>query len=221
MATRYSDRDYQRRRFERDDEGRGIIDRAGDEVRSWFGEDDAARRRRVEERSYERRDREGNGRRYEQHFRGLRAHEMMTRNVITVHRGDSVSLAARLMAECNCGVLPVVDGQDRMIGMITDRDIVVRAVARDRDPRRARVDECMTDETFACHANDSIEECMRQMSRHQVRRMPVVDDRDRIIGIISQGDLARHAGESSGRGERRAVADVLYEISEPSERAYR
>ena len=217
MATRYSDRDYERRRG---DEGRGFLDRASDEVRSWFGDEDAERRRRRRDGRDDERYEPERERSYER-FRGIRARELMSRNITTVHHGDSIVLAARLMGECDCGALPVVDNQYRLVGMITDRDIVVRGVAHGKDPRHTYVHECMTDETFACHANDSLEGCMRQMSHHQVRRLPIVDDNDRVIGIISQSDLARHAGASPGRGERRAVADVLYEVSEPTERAYR
>ena len=79
----------------------------------------------------------------------------------------------------------------------------------------------MTGEAFACHVNDSIEGCMRTMSRHQIRRLPIVDDRDRVVGIVSQGDLARHAGLHPRQGERRAMADVLCAVSEPTHTAYR
>ena len=71
-------------------------------------------------------------------------------------------------------------------------------------------------DVIACHENDSVDGCMRQMSRHQIRRLPIVDDRGRVVGIVSQGDLARHAGSHKDLGERRAVADVLYAVSEPT-----
>jgi CBS domain-containing protein len=145
----------------------------------------------------------------------------MTRNTVTVHPDDTVERAARLMGECNCGALPVVDSNGRLIGMMTDRDITVRITGRGIDPRRGRVDECMTDETFACHANDSIKGCMREMSRHQIRRLPIVNDRYQVVGIVSQADLARHAGAYQGRGERRAMADVLCAVSEPTHAPYR
>jgi CBS domain-containing protein len=125
------------------------------------------------------------------------------------------------MMEHDCGALPVVDRDGRLIGMITDRDITMRLVARGMDARRARVGDCMTEEAFACHAYDSIESCMRTMSRHQVRRIPIVDDRDRVIGIVSQSDLAQHAGHHPGRGERRAMADVLCAVSAPTHVPYR
>ncbi|HUE82852.1 MAG TPA: CBS domain-containing protein [Pyrinomonadaceae bacterium] len=105
--------------------------------------------------------------------------------------------------------------------MITDRDITVRLVARGEDTRRARVAECMTDEAFACHQSDGIEDCMRTMSRHQVRRLPIVDNNRRVVGIVSQSDLARYAGGHPGRAGRRDVADVVCAVSKPSDAAYR
>ncbi|HZS03959.1 MAG TPA: CBS domain-containing protein [Blastocatellia bacterium] len=217
MAARYNDQNYERGRHDRgSEEGRRFIDRAGDEVRSWFGNEEAARRRRMDEMWVEQHYREGQyaGSQYE--FEDVRTGEVMTRNVITVYPDDSIERAARLMTECDCGALPVVDRNGRLIGMVTDRDITVRSTARGIDPRRSRVAECMTDEAIACHVNDSIRNCMRQMSRHQIRRIPIVNDRYEVIGIISQGDLARHAATYQGRGERRALADVMCAVSRPT-----
>jgi CBS domain-containing protein len=125
------------------------------------------------------------------------------------------------MVRRDCGALPVVDDSGRLIGMVTDRDIVTRVIARGLDPRRARVDECMSDRVFACYEEDLIESCLWLMSRHQVRRIPVVDDRDRVVGIVSQADLARHAGAFPGLGERQAFADVMCAVSEPTPAPYR
>jgi CBS domain-containing protein len=234
MATRYPyfGRNYERgragRRYTEDEERgyeprsryyggsgreeRGFLDRTTDEVRSWLGDEEAERRRRQDERGY---------RRGEDPLRELRAGDLMTSNVACVRPDDSVERAARVMQGCECGAVPVVGNDGRLIGIITDRDITVRLVARGIDIRRARVDDCMTDEAFACHVNDPIIGCMRTMSRHQIRRVPIVDDRDRVIGIVSQSDLVRHAGEHPGSGERRAMADVLCAVSEPTHVSYR
>lgn len=150
-----------------------------------------------------------------------RAGDLMTRNVASVHPNETVQRAARLMRDEDCGALPVVDRQGRMIGMITDRDITVRLVADGADPRFAQVQDCMTDEVFACHANDPIEGCIRLMKQHQVRRMPVVNDRNQLLGIISQGDLVRHADMNKHQGERHALTDMIAGVSEPSNSAYR
>jgi CBS-domain-containing membrane protein len=210
-------------------EDRGWLNRAADEVASWFGDEEAERRRRMDIKEYDRD--HPNGRLRESRYgdaysrteawSDVRAADVMTREVATVRPDDAAEHAARLMLDCDCGAIPVVDSGGRAIGMVTDRDIAVRLVARGLDIRRARVGDCMTLEVFACREGDSVKYCMREMARHQVRRLPVVDDRGRLVGIISQGDLARHAGEHRGRGERRTMADALYAVSEPSERAYR
>jgi CBS domain-containing protein len=216
MATRYNNRDYERGHHDR-----SLMERAGDEVRSWFGDEEAERRRRTDYRQDLQRHREGRHARSPYDYDDARAGEVMTRNVATVHPADTVECAARLMGECDCGALPVVNDDGRLIGMVTDRDLTVRVAGRGKDSRRTRVDECMTTESFACHANDPIKDCMQQMSRHQIRRLPVINDRYQVIGIVSQADLARHAGAYQGRGERRAMADVLCAISEPTYAPYR
>ena len=166
----------------------------------------------VEERPYEAR---------YQRVEDLPVHEIMTRRVTSVHPATSVERAARLMEECDCGGLPVIGDNGVLVGMITDRDIAIRVVARGRDPRHAIVADCMTERVFACYATESVGECMRQMSRHQVRRLPIVDDRGRLVGILAQSDLARHAGLRTIPQERRAFADVVSAVSQPTDRPYR
>jgi CBS-domain-containing membrane protein len=146
---------------------------------------------------------------------------MMSRDMLTVQPDDRIGYAARLMRDWDCGALPVIDQNGSLIGMLTDRDITMRLVANDADTRRTTVGECMTDGAYACQADDSIRECMRQMARHQIRRLPVVNNYGQVIGIISQSDLARHAGVYPGQGARRSMADVLCAISEPSRYARR
>jgi CBS domain-containing protein len=145
----------------------------------------------------------------------VRVHEFMTKRVASVHPATSVERAARLMEECDCGALPVVGDNGVLVGMVTDRDITMRVVARGRDTRHAIVADCMTERVFACYAHESIAECMRQMARHQVRRMPIVDDRGRLAGILAQGDLARHVGHHPVPEERRALTHVIAALSEP------
>jgi CBS domain-containing protein len=139
----------------------------------------------------------------------------MTRDVATVSPYDSIEHAARLMRKFDCGSLPVTDDLGRAVGMITDRDIIVRLVARDADPRYAVVRDYMTDDVVVCRADDPVEGCLREMSRHRIRRIPIVDDRDRLVGILAQADVARLAGtHPEGRGERRAVSDTVCAISQ-------
>ena len=152
---------------------------------------------------------------------GLRVHHIMTRRVASVHPHTPVERAARLMGECDCGALPVVGDNGILVGIVTDRDIAMRIVARGGDARTSIVADCMTPRVFACYANESLVECRRQMARHQVRRVPIVDDRGRLVGIVSQGDLARHAAQRPVPEEKRAVADVVSAVSEPTARPYR
>jgi len=146
----------------------------------------------------------------------IRVHELMTRRVTNVHPATSIERAARLMEECDCGALPVIGDNGVLVGMITDRDIAIRIVARGRDARNAIVADCMTERVFACFANESVTECMRQMAHQQVRRMPIVDDRGRLVGILAQGDLARHAGHHPFPEERRALTETVCAVSQPS-----
>jgi CBS domain-containing protein len=199
------------RPFDRDRVGRGFIDRVGDEVRSWFGDEEAEHRRRMDERNYWQRPN-----RAHHHMADARAHDVMTRGVVTVYPWETVERAARLMNGCDCGVLPVVNYHRRLIGIITDRDIALRTFGRGIDPRNTRIGECMSDEIYACHEDESIRNCMRLMGRHQIRRLPILDDHDRLVGIISQGDLAWLASIHPGQGNRRAVADLVCAISVPN-----
>ena len=210
---------------------RGWWDRASDEVSSWFGDEQAERRREMDERSGGRSEFGDRGfntsRRYDNRFdrsrgpRGERASDVMSTDVVRVHPEDSLQHAARMMGGYDCGALPVVDRNNRLIGMITDRDIAVRGVAEMRDAGRMPVGAAMTDEAFACHVYDSLRSCMQAMAVHQVRRIPIVDDYNRVVGIVSQADVARVAGSRKGPLGKRAVAEVVREVSEPSDEPYR
>lgn len=233
MATAYSTRDERsrygynagdRQNWERDYYGnrdRGFFDRAGDEVRSWFGDDEADRRRRRDEFESERHSRQGRYWSRPASSADVRACHVMTTNVATVTPYDHVERAARLMRDCDCGALPVVNNDGRLVGMITDRDITMRLVARGIDSRHAIVADCMSTQTFSCHANDHLDGCLHQMARHQVRRLPIVNDQNQVVGIVSQADLARHADAWQGRGQERQFAETVSEISEPNSNPYR
>ena len=140
----------------------------------------------------------------------LTARDLMSACVATVRPEDSIERAARLMSESDCGAVPVVDGSGRLLGIISNRDITVRLVARGLSIPHAQVSDCMTSEAFACSAENSFESCMRGMSWHQVRRIPIVDDEHRVIGMISQADLARYAFEHPERVKRGAMAEILW-----------
>jgi CBS domain-containing protein len=118
----------------------------------------------------------------------MRVAEVMTRDVRLIEPNQTIRDAARLMAEMDAGIMPVREG-DRLVGMITDRDIAVRAVAQGRGPDTA-VREVMTDEVKYCYEDDDTAAVERNMAEIQVRRLPVLTRDKRLVGILSLGDLA-------------------------------
>jgi CBS domain-containing protein len=112
----------------------------------------------------------------------------MTRDVRLIEPNQTIRDAARLMAEMDAGIMPVREG-DRLVGMITDRDIAVRAVAQGREPDTP-VREVMTDEVLYCFEDDDTAAVERKMAEIQVRRLPVLNRDKRLVGIISLSDLA-------------------------------
>jgi CBS domain-containing protein len=127
----------------------------------------------------------------------MKVSECMTRNVQVVNPDEPISKAAKFMLDADAGSMPVGDG-DRLIGMITDRDIAVRAVARGRGPDTA-VRDVMTDELLYVFEDQSVDEVADNMGDSQVRRFPVVNREKRLVGIISLGDICRSQDEAATR----------------------
>jgi CBS domain-containing protein len=119
----------------------------------------------------------------------MKVSDCMTPEVLTVRPDENLRTVARLMLEADIGALPVADGE-RLVGMITDRDIAVRAVASGLGPN-AQVQDVMTSEVLYCYGDADVEDVAENMGEIQVRRLPVVDSDKQLIGIISTGDLAR------------------------------
>lgn len=117
--------------------------------------------------------------------------EVMTRDVKTVSPTASVREAASFMLRADTGSIPVCDG-DRIVGMITDRDIAVRGAAQGLGPD-AKVSEVMSGDVICASCDDSVEDIARKMADRQVRRMPVIDENRQLIGMVSLGDLSREA----------------------------
>lgn len=138
----------------------------------------------------------------------MRAGEVMTRNVVTVHPDAPVREAACMMDDLNIGALPVCDGR-RLVGILTDRDITVRATADGMRPDVTPVHTIMSDDVCWCFEDDSVEEIEREMARRQIRRLPVVDGRKRLVGMISLGDLATDLADGT--------QETLRSVSWPSE----
>jgi CBS domain-containing protein len=135
--------------------------------------------------------------------------EIMTRDVQTISSQETVQRAAQLMDELNVGAIPVLDG-DKLVGMITDRDITVRSVAAGQAPDATRVADVMSTDVRTCTPGQSVDEVLGQMGDVQIRRIPVLDEQShQVIGIVSLGDVAtRHSAD---------VDRTLDEISTPSE----
>lgn len=135
--------------------------------------------------------------------------EVMTRGVRTMTPQDTVMMAAQAMDELNVGAIPVCEG-DEIVGIVTDRDIVVRGVAQGCAPDQTRLQDVMSTDVRCCREDQTVEEVLEEMRGVQVRRMPVVDDGGHIVGILSLGDVAVKAGED-------CAGEALADISEPAE----
>ena len=125
--------------------------------------------------------------------------EVMTREVELTSPDATLQQAAKTMADDDLGFLPVGEN-DRMVGMITDRDIAVRAVAKGRDPTTTKVREVMTDRVLYCFEDEDVDKAAESMSREQIRRLPIVDRRKRLVGVVSLGDIAlKHNTGKAGK----------------------
>jgi CBS domain-containing protein len=123
----------------------------------------------------------------------LTAREIMTRNVKTLRRESTLREVAQLMKDEDCGVVPIVDERGSLVGIITDRDMVIRAFTGGKTPDQLRASDVMTDDVECVHPDESIHSVIELMGKRQIRRIPVVDRDDRVIGIISMGDIANRA----------------------------
>ena len=130
----------------------------------------------------------------------MKAHEIMSRDVQVVCPSATLEDAAKLMERLDVGALPVCDGE-RLVGMITDRDITVRATAEGKDPKSTRVRDVMTPDVAYCFEDQDLEEVARKMELHGMRRMVILDGEKRLVGIISVDDLAARAQEEELAGE--------------------
>ena len=138
----------------------------------------------------------------------MQVSDVMTRDVTVVSPESSVREAARKMDQLNIGALPVCDGR-RLVGVLTDRDIVVRSTAVGALPDATRVNDVMSEDVRWCFEHDPVEQVQRQMAQMQIRRLPVVDERKRLVGMVTLGDLATDRAPGTEQ--------TLRAVSEPSE----
>jgi len=140
----------------------------------------------------------------------MQIREIMSGDPICCTRETGLPEVARMMAEHDCGAIPVVESREdrRPVGVITDRDITCRAVAMRRNPLEMTAGDCMTPAAITVRPEASLEECERLMEAKQIRRMVVVDERGGCCGMVAQADIARKASEHD-------LAEVVREVSRP------
>lgn len=148
----------------------------------------------------------------------MRIGDLMSRDVSACRPNDTLALAARIMEQKDCGCLPVVDGGERrVVGVVTDRDICLAGLRRSRALHELAVRDAMSKKVYRCTADQEVGEAERTMSREQVRRLPVVDADNRLVGMLSLADLALEASREHGRERRdlsdREIGDTLAMIS--------
>jgi CBS domain-containing protein len=143
----------------------------------------------------------------------MRVKQVMTKDPSCCVPSDTAQKAASIMREQDTGVIPVIENEQsqRVVGVVTDRDLCMNVVAEGRDPRTVRVEECMTTVVVACAPNDSMAKATELMKQNQIRRVPVVDEQRTLIGIVSLADVVE-------RGEVKAteVHETLKTISAPT-----
>lgn len=140
----------------------------------------------------------------------MRAEEIMTRDPATCTPDTRIQDVAHLMLDHDCGEIPIIDDREtrRLVGVVTDRDITVRAVAEGRSPTDTLASEIMSSSLVTGSPDASLEECVEKMEKHQIRRLPIVDPDGRCIGMLAQADIALH-GQARKTGE--FVEDVSKE----------
>jgi len=143
----------------------------------------------------------------------LKARDLMRTCEATLRPEDSIERAAQMMCETEEGAIPVVDVAGCLIGIITPRDITMRLIAAGASVPHTQVSDCMTAEVFACSADNSLESCLSAMCWHQIKRIPIVDDEHKMLGTISQRDLAEYLFEHAKRVGPAEIVDILLALA--------
>ena len=131
--------------------------------------------------------------------------DLMTQSPRSLESGSTVMEAARLMRDEDAGLIPVVEGE-KLIGTVTDRDIAIRVVAEGKSPESITVGEIASRELVTIGPQQDLDEALRLMARHQIRRLPVVEEDGRLVGIVAQADIARNASDAQ-------TGDLVEDIS--------
>jgi CBS domain-containing protein len=131
--------------------------------------------------------------------------DVMTSDPCSIDAGKSVAYAAKMMRDEDVGLAPIVEG-DKLIGMLTDRDIAIRVVAEGKDPDQVTVREVASKQVVTIDPQQDLDEALRIMAKHQVRRLPVVEEDGRLVGVVAQADVARE-------GDDKETGQLVEEIS--------
>ena len=136
--------------------------------------------------------------------------EVMTSNPVCCVPNDSVAKAAGLMKSEDIGSIPVIEDEQtkRLVGIVTDRDLALKIVAEGRDPKTTNVEAVMTRKVVTCRADDDLQKALNAMAEHQLRRIPIVDNDHKVVGIIAQADVATRANQPE------KTAEMVMEISQ-------
>ena len=136
--------------------------------------------------------------------------EVMTKDPVCCLPEDSAAKVAQLMKNENIGSIPVIENEQsqKLVGIVTDRDLALKIVATALDAKSTKVERVMTHKVVTCHADDDLQRALDAMAEHQLRRIPVVDNDNKIVGIIAQADVATRADQPE------KTAEVVKEISQ-------
>lgn len=143
----------------------------------------------------------------------LHIQEIMSRPAITCRSTDTLHTAAQLMWDHDCGTVPVTDEAGRLVGIVTDRDICMSTYTRGRAPQQISVADAMAKQVFSCRSDEPVSQAEQLMSDYQIRRVPVVDYDDQLVGVLSLNDITRHvAAARASNGERQAAIRTMSAI---------
>ena len=138
--------------------------------------------------------------------------DVMTKNPVYCLPGDRVAKVAQLMKSTDIGSVPIVEDEQskRLVGIVTDRDLVLKIIAKGQDSKSTKVESVMTRQVVTCLAGDNLQKALDAMAEHQLRRIPIVDNNHKIIGIIAQADVATRVNQPE------KTAEMVKEISQAS-----
>ena len=139
-----------------------------------------------------------------------KCNDVMTKNPVCCRPDDMVAKAAQLMQSENIGSIPVIENEQtqKLVGIVTDRDLALKVIAKGQDAKSTKVEAVMTRQVVTCRAEDALQKALDAMAEHQLRRIPIVDNDNRIVGIIAQADVATRVNQPE------KTAEMVKEISQ-------